>query len=382
VGDYGEWRLFGSALKAAALVGALMMAGVATPAAGASNADARLKQAAQHFADLEDGEAKVILEELSAQGVAEADVLLGYLFSDPLYEGRDYEAAVAAFEQAATAGDEEGIFQLAESRFWPNYSDWTLTPDEKAVRLSAEDAFGLLLRAVGDGPHKFGDSGAPRWRLAWLCTFGGYDCGKEVTDEAVRKGGQQIGNLRMIANAFQIVDVVRTSEGDTSEDSRRTQAFLALGLAAADPFVGSLAAETTWRDLGRGGACPEPLFLNTAGRLLALEGNAVVGPEGWRDFRRCFDAEKEAVVREVLAASLDKLIRAHSNENAWHLYTCYQAPEAATFGDCLIHAVRDHYFACTKLSLIDYLRIRYEIDDTASARYKRCREAVIEARQG
>ena len=141
--DTGAGRMVGSAMKAAVLAG-MMLAGLAAPAAAASDADARLKQAAQHFADMEDDQAKSILDDLSAQGVAEADVLLGYLYADLLYEGRDYVAAVAAFRRAADADNEEATFQLAEGRFWPDYSDWTLTVAEEAVRPSPDEVFHLL----------------------------------------------------------------------------------------------------------------------------------------------------------------------------------------------------------------------------------------------
>lgn len=350
--------------------------------AAAPESEARLRQAAQHFADLQDAEARAILDDLSAEGIADADVLLGYLYADPLYEQRDYEAAVAAFERAAAAGDAEGVFQLAEARFWPDYSDWTLTPDEKAARPSAEDAFGLLQRSVGDRPSAWGEAGARYWRLAWLCTFGGYDCGEELTDEAVRKGGQQIGNLSLIKGAFQIIKYTNSGEIKDPDDAELMQALVALGMAAADPFVAALATGWTWRDVERGGACPEPVSLAAAGHLLALQSGMIDEADGSRVFKRCFDAEQATVVRKDLATSLDKIVRAHSNETTWHLYHCYQSPEATTFGDCLIHAVRDHYFACTKLSLIGYLRERYKIYYTESVRYTRCRAAMIEARQG
>jgi TPR repeat protein len=220
-------RLF--ARGAAVALGAFLAAAPAV----AADADDALKQAAQHFADLEDDRAKSILEGLSAQGVAEADVLLGYLYADPLYAGRDYQKAVAYFEGAAAAGNVEAVFQLAESRFWPDYSDWTLTPDEKAVRPTAEDAFGLLQR-VASANHNAG-----KWRLAWLCTFGGYDCGEE---------------------------------------------------------------------------------------------------------------SRESV------ASLEQLMPAHGDP------------------------VQDHHFACTKLSMIEYFRSRYQIDYAETVRHARCREHMLSAR--
>src|SRR3546814_5189440 len=99
-----------SCCRAAALVGLL----AAAPAFAAEPEEA-LKQAAQHFADLEVGQAKAVLEELSAEGVTDADVLLGYLYADPLYAGRDYQKAVTYFASAAAAGSLEAVFQLSES---------------------------------------------------------------------------------------------------------------------------------------------------------------------------------------------------------------------------------------------------------------------------
>src|SRR3546814_20396212 len=104
-----------SCCRAAALVGLL----AAAPAFAAEPEEA-LQQAAQHFADLEDGQAKAILEELSADGVTDADVLLGYLYADPLYAGRDYQTAVQYFEDATTGRSVVSVYTLPKSSFWPS----------------------------------------------------------------------------------------------------------------------------------------------------------------------------------------------------------------------------------------------------------------------
>src|SRR3546814_4358789 len=121
----------GAAARRRCRAAAALVALLAAAPAFAAEPEEALKQAAQHFADLEGGQAKAILDELSAEGVAEADVLLGYLYADPLYAGRDYQKAVTYFESAAAMGSLEAVFPLSESRFWPDYSDWTLTPNEK-----------------------------------------------------------------------------------------------------------------------------------------------------------------------------------------------------------------------------------------------------------
>src|SRR3546814_10653517 len=111
----------GAAARRRCRAAAALIALLAAAPAFAAEPEEALQQAAQHFADLEDGQAKAILEELSADGVTDADVLLGYLYADPLYAGRDYQKAVAYFEDAAAGGNVEAVFQLAESRFWPGY---------------------------------------------------------------------------------------------------------------------------------------------------------------------------------------------------------------------------------------------------------------------
>ena len=360
-------------LVGAFLVGLLLACG--SPVAIAAGPDARLKQAAQHFADLEDEEAKAILDELSAEGLAEADVLLGYLYADLLYQKRDYERAVVAFEQAAAGGSEEALFQLAESHFWPVYSNWPLTAREEATRPTLDEAF-TLLRQVADARHY-----AARWRSAHLCFFGGHDCDKETTDKAITgiTGNLVLGNLRTIVGAFRIIEIQWSGEADTPEKAEAMSVYLALGLAAADPFVASIVTAGTWRDIESTDQCPDLVSLGAAGRLLALEGDAVVASNGWAEFERCFDTQQAAAVREDLISSLDNLARTYSNENTWHLQTCYQAPQAPSFGDCLIHAVRHHYFACTKLSMVDYFRQQFDIHYASSARYMRCREHMLAA---
>src|SRR3546814_6464326 len=83
----------GAAARRRCRAAAALVALLAAAPAFAAEPEEALQQAAQHFADLEDGQAKAILEELSANGVTDADVLLGYLYADPLYAGRDYQKA-------------------------------------------------------------------------------------------------------------------------------------------------------------------------------------------------------------------------------------------------------------------------------------------------
>lgn len=372
----GLLSLFG--LGKPLVAGAIVLAcGCLSPDPSPEEVDGHLRQAARHFADLEDDKAKAILEELSEHGVAEADVLLGYLYSDPLYEERDYEKAVVAFEEAAASGSDEALFQVAESHFWPDYSNWTLSAGEEAIRPTAEEAF-VLLRQV-EGKRQY----ATWWRIAHLCIFGGYDCDEETTEKALKgiAGNLVLGNLRMIVGAFRIFEIGWSGEADTPENVELLQAYVALGMAAADPFVAALVSEPAWLGLESAGHCPDPRSIDAAGWLLALEADAVTVSDGWAEFERCFDAQQAAAVREYLVLALDKFGREFGNDSTWHLHTCYQAPEAPTFGDCLVYAVRHHYFACTKLSMIDYFHRRFKIYYASSKRYARCRDHMLSARE-
>ncbi|WP_299616615.1 hypothetical protein [Pelagibius sp.] len=361
-----------------AIAGAVVLAcACLPPELTAEEAEHHLRQAAQHFADLEDEKAKAILEELVSSGVTDAKVLLGYLYADPLFEGRDYEEAVVAFEEAAAGGSHEALFQLAESRFWPAYSDWTLTADEEAIRPTLEEVL-VLLRQVEEKRHY-----ATRWRLAHLCIFGGYDCDEETTKEVLAGITKNLvlGNLRMITGAFRILDLQHSAKPEAPVDQETVLSIIALGLAAADPFVATTFSEAAWLGLESAGHCPDPRSIDAASWLLALEADAVTVPDGWAEFEHCFDSEQAAAVRQYLVLALDKLAREFGNENTWHLETCYQAPEASTFGDCLVYAVRHHYFACSKLSMIDYFHRRLKVYYASSKRYARCREHMLTAQK-
>lgn len=361
------------AFRTVVAIAVLMPLAAGAVQALAADGEARLKQAAEHFADLEDAEAKAILKALSAAGVADADVLLGYLYSDPLYEGRDYQAAVGAFERAAMAGSEEGVFQLAEARFWPDYSDWQLTADENAIRPSAKEVYGLLQRTAGEKEPPSDGHNAVKWRLAWLCTFGGYDCGEETTDRAVRAASRiTFDNLRAITNVFEMMVIRKSGDADTPENVKLLETHLALGYSVADPFVAGITTDATWHDVRDVGDCPDPDFIGAAGRLLALRSNAATHYEDRLDFADCYDDAQAAEIERKLGVILDEVARTFSREESWSTGWCYSNHEWPAIGQCLITTVRDHYFVCTKLSMPAYFK-RFGIEYRTSKRYEQCR---------
>jgi hypothetical protein len=348
----------------------------AVPAAAQS--DARLKQAAQHFAELEDDQAKAILKELSGEGVADADVLLGYLYSDPLYDGRDYESAVAAFRAAASGGSEEALFQVAESRFWPDSSAWTLSPFEESIRPSLREVLELLQRVVGEDENPFQGNNAAKWRFAWLCTFSDYDCGDSSTDKALQVGTRfGYGNLRTIKGAFHILELLHSGEADGSTSRKEFDPYLSLGYADADPFVTEAVTALVWRDVSTASDCPALDGFTAKGRFLAAQNGVSQKYDNRLDLEDCYDAEQLKALKADLVGTLDYLARGFGNSGSWHLRRCYMEAESEGFGDCLIHAVRHHYFACTKLSIPKYFDKRFGIEYRTSKRYEQCREMML-----
>ena len=171
-------------LKAPVIAVLLLIAASVTPSTAADPAWARLNDAAQHFADLEDDKAKALLNELSAEGVADADVLLGYLYSDPLYEGRDNDVAISYFERAAAKDHPEALFQLAESLFWPEYLDLEILSTGEATRphhafADYKQSYDLLQRAVAQ------EHPGAIVRLAIVCIFDGYPCAETEIEAAL-----------------------------------------------------------------------------------------------------------------------------------------------------------------------------------------------------
>ena len=358
-------------------MGILALSGVGAPVAAAADTDARLKQAAQHFADLEDAQAKAILDDLSAEGVADADVLLGYLYADPLYEGRDYVAAVTAFKRAADAGNEEGTFQLAESRFWPDYSDLTLTADEEAIRPTAEQAYHLVQPLASRSSSLKGFKAA-RWRLAHLCTFGGYDCGEPGTAEAIEAGRWiAMDNLRTLTGAFHILHARRSEGAEEAGTMKVFDPYLSLGYADADPFVADAATAFIWRDVVDAKDCPPVDGFVARARFLATRNGVATKFEDRLDLGDCYSAEELETLEDDVVATLDYLGRGYGNDKrGWHLPRCFREQEAPSFGACLIHAVQHHFFSCTKLSLPAYYK-RFDIEYRTSRRYDRCREMML-----
>jgi hypothetical protein len=100
--------------------------------------------------------------------------------------------------------------------------------------------------------------------------------------------------------------------------------------------------------------------------------------EGRLDLENCYSAEELGALEEDVIASLDYIGRGFGNDRrSWHLRRCFQERDAPSFGNCLMTAVRHHYFACTKLSMPKYFKKRFNIEYRGSKRYDQCREMML-----
>ncbi len=227
--------MFGVAARIRVVATVLLLTSitVASPVA-AWDPGSRMKVAAQHFVDLEDEEAEALLEELSAEGRADADVMLGYLYSDPLYEERDDERALSYFKRAAEKDNAEGVFQLAEAVYWPGYLDPEPGVPAQILGWSNEDTYRLLKRAI-ELKH-----GGAVFRLALLCIFENYDCSEDDIEMSLNVRRTAFGSgTSLLSDPFPAFQILR----DEKESFERIESYnnsLEVGLSFVNPLVATV----------------------------------------------------------------------------------------------------------------------------------------------
>src|SRR3546814_1934834 len=70
------------------------------------------------------------------------------------------------------------------------------------------------------------------------------------------------------------------------------ETYLALGYAAADPFVAALQSDPVWDDVSVHEDCPDADYIDAAGRLMALS-NRTAGRFAERlEFQDCYDSDQ------------------------------------------------------------------------------------------
>lgn len=365
--------MFGVAVRIRVVVTVLLLTStlVASPVA-AWDPGSRMSEAARHFVDLEDDEAKALLEELSAEGVADADVLLGYLYSDPLYAGRDDAMAVSYFERAADKDDPEAVFQLAESAYWPGYLDPKPDIPAQIIGWTREDTYQLLKRAV-TLRH-----GGAVLRLALLCIFEGYDCSEEDIEMSLNVRRTAFGSgARMLSDPFTALRILR----DEKESFERSQSYsnsLEVGLSFVNPLVATVWGGG-WQHVTAADRCPSPHHPSAVNRMFAkMNGVERSFPESL-SMEDCYSAAELTILEEKVFNMLDGTVTLQGTFQTSHISWCFVNRTGRASAACLATAAFDDFFACSKLSLFSYL-YRNDVPYVGSARYQSCREHMLSAR--
>ena len=352
-------------------VGLILLTAGVSPAVAASD-KARLRQAAQHFVDMQDDKARAILEELSAEGLTDADVLLGYLYADPLYDGREDRLAVSYFERAAEKDHPEAVFQLAESVYWPGYLDPAPGRRAQILGWTGEDTYPLLKRAIAL------KHGGAVFRLALLCLFEGYECSEDDIEMSLSVRMKALrGGVGMLTDPFSALRVAMTEE-ESFERSQSYNNHLEVGLSFVNPLVATV-WDGGWEHVTAADRCPSVHHPNAVNRMFArMNGVERFFPNSLT-MEDCYGADQLAVLEDKVFNMLDGIVTLHGTFHTRHIYWCFENRKGRASAACLATASFDDFFACGKLSMASYL-YRLDAPFVGSARYQSCREHMLSAR--
>src|SRR3546814_1720020 len=102
------------------------------------------------------------------------------------------------------------------------------------------------------------------------------------------------------------------------------ETYLAIGYAAADPFVAALQSDPVWDDVSVHEDCPDADYIDAAGRLMALS-NRTAGRFAERlEFQDCYDSDQATEIERKLGIVLDQAVRTFGYENGWSQKWCYE----------------------------------------------------------
>ncbi|WP_420349018.1 hypothetical protein [Pelagibius sp.] len=351
---------------------AILLLASGAPVAIAAEPDARLKQAAQHFADLEDDAAKAILDELSAEGLADADVLLGYLYADPLYEARDDETAMSHFERAAQRDHPEAIFQLAESAYWAGYLHPQRGAPTQILGLGNGETYALLKRAIAL------KHGGAVFRLALLCIFEDYDCTDDEVEMSLNVRWTAVrGGVRYLTDPFSALRLLEKEE-ESFERSQSFHNYLEVGLSFVNPLVATVWGGG-WQHVTERNRCPSVHHPSAVNRMFAKMNGVKRSFSGSLSLEDCYSTEELEALDDKVFNMLDGIVTLHGTFQVSHIRWCFENLKGRASAACLANAAFDHQFACSKLSMAPYL-YGMDVPYVGSPRYLRCREHMLGAR--
>src|SRR3546814_13336019 len=108
--------------------------------------------------------------------------------------------------------------------------------------------------------------------------------------------------------------ILRSGEATSDENREMFKTYLAIGYAAADPFVAALQSDPVWDDVSVHEDCPDADHIDAAGRLMALS-NRTAGRFAERlHFQDFYDSHQATEVERKLGLVLDKAGRTSGYE--------------------------------------------------------------------
>lgn len=321
---------------------------------------AQLKQAAEYFADRRDDAAESDLLRLSNARNSDADVFLGFLYSDPLSPLWKPDKALLHFRKAAEAGNPEGAFQLAESHFWHTYRVFAQTGNPSPVGVTEEESSTLLRQAVAK-QHM-----GARLRLAIQCLIAGWPCTESELEGAYSLPAGILGTPRMAASVFGALRALR------EDDQQSFRGGLVIGIESADPLTAALIANSLLRDVDSPDDCPErDSQFSTFQAISEANGVENIAPK-WSERRlsECYDPETVGQIQEEAATWLATRVTGGAHAS----WCSVNASENSA--KCIITSLWDEVFSCTRVTMpkFFYLRGGKYIDGTK--RYRHCRETL------
>ena len=319
-----------------------------------------LKQAVDHLLNQEDNDAESILLRLSEGRNDDADVVLGFMYSDPLSPLWDSDKALKYYRRAAEAGNPDGMFQLAESHFWSTYRMFQNYERDLPVGVTRQESHALLREAIGKR-----HVGA-RVRLAIQCLTDSWSCSDKELDE-LTSPSLIAGTPRLVANVIKALTALQ------DDDQQNYRAHLRLGMRAADPLVAAFMAFVIFNEDGRSKGCPERdsryWFLKAIAEANKVE---LIAPV-WSDLslEECFASDSVEQLRDEAAEIFESRVENQTYSN-WCFQNATENP-----GKCVLTSLWDDAFSCSRLSMPRFLSLRSGKRFVGSKRYNHCRENLI-----
>lgn len=314
-----------------------------------------LPDAVVAFLDRDDEAARKMLLELSEAGSIEALTLLGYLYSDPVFELRDDGQALTWFVKAAEQGSSEAMFQLSISDIWPNKTSNSSIPTRELTEHMIDAAERGHLGAI--------------LMLGLRCGYKSQNCQEfDVYDE--KKNRLRFGHYRSLFRALQFTEFLER------EEFSQLGELLPIGIQQGDPLIIHMALRVsdTVMDL----RCDDENGPLIVGMYEVLVRNGMFLPitPSHKKYAECWEGNNDA---DIVANSwiIDQF------DLRLDQFRACDGLSGERWYKCLSRSNWDHVANCGRYSLIPFLQgilgsghEHYNIRETP--RYLQCRKMALE----